>query len=614
MPEKQMPEEEIERRLKAHFESEAEHLNAPNDLWEKIEPRLKGRSRWWFPSALRRAFPSNPRKLIPVAATVAVLAVAVGGTWAVTAAPWKGNGNNDVSVRLTTSDAGGRSSAPGAPPVPTRAPAATPTPAPMWLSAGSDGAFSYSGEQNATGVMGPAGKAGPAGSPGLLGVGVPSAVPMPAPAARTPTPAPARVATTSESGTSALDTVQRQVISTASVSIEVQSVDSAVGQIQAMAQGMGGLVQQVSQSGGAKQRQATIVIRVPQDQFFPAMQRLAQMGKVESQNAGSQDVSDQFIDLQARLQSAQREEQSLLSLLSKTTSVSDVLTVERELTRVRSTIEQLQGQLNFLQRRIDLATINVSMHEPASLAPSASLTVEVSNVPASVDAVKALVSSASGVIDDISRTARNGQEVATISMRVPSAQFASTVDGIERQGTVKSKDTRQGTQGGTSTSTEPDARISLVLATAGAAQAPSASLTVEVSNVPASVNSVKTLISSAAGVIDDISRSTKDGKEMATIAMRVPSAQFSSTVDGIERQGTVKAKDTHEGGPGTPSTSKEPDARIGLVLVTAESKSFWTAGHIAAIAGPVGGVLVLALLALGIRAAYGAGRKQRATS
>ena len=85
---------------------------------------------------------------------------------------------------------------------------------------------------------------------------------------------------------------------------------------------------------------------------------------MQSKNLGSEDVSEWSIDMQARLKSSLREEESLLSLLGRTSTVSEVLTIERELTRVRSDIERFQGQLNFLERRIDLATITVSLLSP----------------------------------------------------------------------------------------------------------------------------------------------------------------------------------------------------------------------------------------------------------
>ena len=97
------------------------------------------------------------------------------------------------------------------------------------------------------------------------------------------------------------------------------------------------------------------------------MEQIELVGKVQSKNLGSEDVSERFIDLQARLKSSLREDESLLSLLDRTSTVIEVLAIERELTRVRLDIERLQGQLNFLERRIDLATITVSLSSPPSV-------------------------------------------------------------------------------------------------------------------------------------------------------------------------------------------------------------------------------------------------------
>ena len=183
------------------------------------------------------------------------------------------------------------------------------------------------------------------------------------------------------SGAWALETADRQVISSASVAVEVEDVQAATAEVRLIAEGSGGFVEQLSSSGGPERQRATMTVRVPQDQFFSALERIELLGSVQSQNLGSEDVSEQFIDLEARLKSSLREEQSLLSLLERTDTVSEVLTIERELSRVRSDIERFQGRLNFLERRVDLATISVSLFPPeveTGEPPSAALTLSVS--------------------------------------------------------------------------------------------------------------------------------------------------------------------------------------------------------------------------------------------
>ncbi|MFQ5934757.1 MAG: DUF4349 domain-containing protein, partial [Dehalococcoidia bacterium] len=176
-------------------------------------------------------------------------------------------------------------------------------------------------------------------------------------------------ATPSAASATALETAERKVISMASISVQVELVQPAITEVRVIAESLGGFVEQLTSSGGPQRQRATMTIRVPQDQFFPALERIEALGEVQSRNLGSEDVSERFIDLKARLQSSLREEKSLLSLLERTKTVSEVLAIERELSRVRSEIERFQGQLNFLERRVDLATITVSLIPPEDVVP-----------------------------------------------------------------------------------------------------------------------------------------------------------------------------------------------------------------------------------------------------
>ena len=163
---------------------------------------------------------------------------------------------------------------------------------------------------------------------------------------------------------SSLEVTQRKIISNASIAVEVEVVQTAITEVRTIAESLGGFVEHLSSSGSPEHQRATMTIRVPQDQFLSALERIETLGEVQSQSVGSEDVSEQFIDLEARLKSSLREEQSLLSLLEKTEGVGEILAIERELSRIRSEIERLQGQLNFLERRVDLATIGVTLIPP----------------------------------------------------------------------------------------------------------------------------------------------------------------------------------------------------------------------------------------------------------
>ena len=264
-----------------------------------------------------------------------------------------------------------------------------------------------------------------------------------------------------------LDIAQRKVISMASVSIEVEVVEAAVTNVQVIAEGLGGFVEHLSSSGRPERQIANVTVRVPQVQFFTALERIKALGEVRDQQVGSEDVSERFIDLEARLKSSLREEQSLLSLLERTQTVGEILTIERELSRVRSEIERLQGQLNFLERRVELATINVSLFSPAEHLgepPFAGLMVEVGDVGDSVALVKKLLLSLNGSLDNVFLSVNDDQERAEISLRVFPSDFDRTVATLEREGKVRSKEVRESTRptdGEKPPSKDPDARINV---------------------------------------------------------------------------------------------------------------------------------------------------------
>ena len=262
-----------------------------------------------------------------------------------------------------------------------------------------------------------------------------------------------------------LEISQRKVISVASVSIEVEAVETAITEVRVTAEGLGGFVEQLSSSGEPERAQAHVTIRIPQAQFFPALERIEALGNVRDRMVGSEDVSEQFIDLQARLKSSLREEQSLLSLLGKTETVSEILAIERELSRVRSDIERFQGQLNFLERRVELATINVSLFPPRQdlgEPPSGALTIEVRDVVESVAVVKKLLLSLNGSLDSVFLSVNDGNESAEVSLRVFSPDFERAFANLERQGTVSSKELREGTSPpDTDAPEDPDAHINV---------------------------------------------------------------------------------------------------------------------------------------------------------
>ena len=151
--------------------------------------------------------------------------------------------------------------------------------------------------------------------------------------------------------------------------VEVKHVEDAVAKVRQTAAQFGGFVANTSLKGGRdEQRAATLEIRVPTGQFDALVAALGGLGKVESVSATAEDVADEYVDLGARVANARRVEARLVEMLaSRTGKLSEVLTVEQELRRVREEIERYDARLKWLERRTALSALDVSMHEPLPL-------------------------------------------------------------------------------------------------------------------------------------------------------------------------------------------------------------------------------------------------------
>ena len=111
-------------------------------------------------------------------------------------------------------------------------------------------------------------------------------------------------------------------------------------------------------------RSLTATLRIPAADLAAALADLKQLGRVDSEQQSGEEVTEQFVDVEARLANARNTEQRLTGILrERTGKLSDVLDVEKELDRVRGEIEQMEGEKKGLAKRIDFATVNLTISE-----------------------------------------------------------------------------------------------------------------------------------------------------------------------------------------------------------------------------------------------------------
>jgi hypothetical protein len=164
----------------------------------------------------------------------------------------------------------------------------------------------------------------------------------------------------------------KKVIKTGDLTLQVENVEKMMNHLRLVASQFGGDIFSSSMydakgNGVSKSGQATL--KVPAAKFDEAMQSVKSIARVVVRETTSgQDVTSEYIDLQARLKNKQAEEASIAAILNRDTNkIADVLQVTIELARVRGEIEQLQAQVKYLNDQSDMSTITVSFSEDAQI-------------------------------------------------------------------------------------------------------------------------------------------------------------------------------------------------------------------------------------------------------
>jgi hypothetical protein len=154
----------------------------------------------------------------------------------------------------------------------------------------------------------------------------------------------------------------RNLILTAKIDMRSKDPWATADRAQAIASGLGGDVLNLSQSGTADSRSASLTIRVPSARFGDALQALKSLeGEIQTSGVSAQDVTDQFVDLQARLTAKQAEEQRYIAILNRANTIDEILKVDASLGNVRTQIEQLTAQINSIKNRTEFSTISMSI-------------------------------------------------------------------------------------------------------------------------------------------------------------------------------------------------------------------------------------------------------------
>ncbi len=118
-------------------------------------------------------------------------------------------------------------------------------------------------------------------------------------------------------------------------------------------------------------RTGVISFMVPAKNFDETIDALAKLGKVQNEHISGQDVSAQYVDLQARLANAEAQRNAMAALLQRAQSVNDIIAIQNQLGQITQQIEQLKGQIQYLDHNTSFSTVTVNIVEAGAPAPAA---------------------------------------------------------------------------------------------------------------------------------------------------------------------------------------------------------------------------------------------------
>jgi hypothetical protein len=177
-----------------------------------------------------------------------------------------------------------------------------------------------------------------------------------------------------DAANTASQAADRKIIRNATLTLEVASPSEVQPKIVSIAEAHQGFVvtseatQRNSEDKARPEITVNLIVRVPASQFNQVMEGIRAVGTRRLQEkVTGQDVTEEFMDLEARIKNQKALEQQFIEIMKRAGKVDDALSVQRELAEVRTEIEKLEGRRRFLENQASLSTINITLQPPTPI-------------------------------------------------------------------------------------------------------------------------------------------------------------------------------------------------------------------------------------------------------
>jgi Domain of unknown function (DUF4349) len=350
----------------------------------------------------------------------------------------------------------------------------------------------------------------------------------------------------------------RKLIRNATVELEIVSFDQAVQKITAFANEEKGYVATTSsekqENGKLK---GEIVVKVIPENLDRFLQKIRGLGELKNQTLGTEDITKNYFDTEARLKNARVMEQRLIDMLKKKSDdINDLLQVEKELGRVREEIEKMQGDLKFWDSQVQFATVTISLAEKDLdeaakylLKERATLALYTPEVEKVYNDLKALASSKVQVTNAQLDRDNSGRVSARVSMLIAPEESDGIITKAKGMGRVENFQTQtervaQGGEEMSENATTKRDRVELNISISRDEQEQAlqqTSLRIRTGSVDEKAKALRDLAEKQSGRILNSSFSRDpNGREHADVSLRVPMKNYAALMQSLNSLGKTE--------------------------------------------------------------------------
>jgi hypothetical protein len=350
----------------------------------------------------------------------------------------------------------------------------------------------------------------------------------------------------------------RKLIRNATVDLEVVKFDDAVQKITAFANEEKGYVATTSsekqENGKLK---GEIVVKVLPENLDGFLQKIRGLGELKNQTLGTEDITKNYFDTEARLKNARVMESRLIEMLKKKSDdINDLLQVEKELARVREEIEKMQGDLKFWDSQVQFATVTISlaekdMEEAAKflLKERAQLALYSPEVEKVYNDIKELTSPKVQITNAQLDRDNNGRVSARVSMLIAPEESEGVIAKTKAMGRVENfqMQTERVAQGGEGMSENAKTKrdkveLNITISRDEQEQAlQQTSLRIRTGSVDEKAKQLRSLVEKQNGRVHNSTFSRDpDGREFANVTLRVPMKNYNALIQSLDSLGKVE--------------------------------------------------------------------------